>query len=320
MTTTGGVADVRFSDVFLFFPTFSGSGLTTTNPSACSSGCSSSVQGFFAGAGAVRAGLGYRIDDGAEQVVGAAAFSQSGFTAAPAGALVGADIALSHTGAHDLGTFGASDAFKTLNTTGSIDSSGKLVSILESSGLTTIGSATTVAGESGNDGIIGWSRWANGTLGGFSSHAGGTIAGTQSFHNVFGIPTSAADMTALAAGAVTATYTLLGATKPTTDAVGATPGTLTQRIAHGEFRRRHRGVQCRAQRQRAQRQHQCSRPADIELGLRRCRADDRDGLWIGMYGSVHGFFAGAMAARAGVAYNIQNGAGNFVNGAAAMKR
>jgi hypothetical protein len=54
---------------------FQGEGLTPTTPSSCSCGCSANVQGFFAGANAERAGLGYHITDfSSPDIVGAAAF------------------------------------------------------------------------------------------------------------------------------------------------------------------------------------------------------------------------------------------------------
>jgi hypothetical protein len=55
--------------------TSSGSGPGSLNTSGCMSNCSASVAGFFAGASAERAGLGYTITDD-KRVVGAAAFSR----------------------------------------------------------------------------------------------------------------------------------------------------------------------------------------------------------------------------------------------------
>jgi len=57
---------------------FSMSSLSTGTGGACSSSCSASVQGFFAGANAERAGIGYRVIDSIanQTVVGAAAFTK----------------------------------------------------------------------------------------------------------------------------------------------------------------------------------------------------------------------------------------------------
>jgi hypothetical protein len=52
--------------------------VTPTGGSACSSGCSASANGFFAGANAERAGMSYHINDFAgKQVLGAAAFKKN---------------------------------------------------------------------------------------------------------------------------------------------------------------------------------------------------------------------------------------------------
>lgn len=62
--------------------TFSGSfgkgqGVTGTNLNSCASTCSASVQGFFAGATAERAGLGYHVNDNfSTDIVGTAAFTK----------------------------------------------------------------------------------------------------------------------------------------------------------------------------------------------------------------------------------------------------
>jgi hypothetical protein len=49
--------------------------IASTSGSGCG-GCSAFVQGFFAGASAQRAGIGYRIDDSGAQISGAAAFAK----------------------------------------------------------------------------------------------------------------------------------------------------------------------------------------------------------------------------------------------------
>lgn len=321
-TSTGGTGNVRDSEVYLHSMGFSGNGLATANPTSCSSGCYTSVDGLFAGTNAARAGLSYRIFDydRDDRVVGAATFAQSGFTPAPAGALVGAYISLSHAGAHDLATFGTSDAFKTLDTYGSIDSTGNLVAIQESSGYTTLGTASPVPGESGNDGIIGWSRWTNGTLGGYGDHANRTLSGIESFHNVFGTPTSASDMTALQTGNVTATYNLIGATKPT-DAAGAMPGTLTSASLSANFGTGlvtfNAALSANAQSYNI---NATGLPISGSGFGGSASSVTGSGCACGCSGSVLGFFAGAMAARAGVAYNILNSSGSHVNGAAAFAK
>ena len=61
-----------------FSGSFSGTPQVTGTGGACSSGCSALVNGFFAGASAERAGLGYKIDDSiaSKSVIGTAAFKK----------------------------------------------------------------------------------------------------------------------------------------------------------------------------------------------------------------------------------------------------
>jgi hypothetical protein len=324
VVTTGGVGSTSASEVSIFGAEFSGGGIPTSNAAACASACSAAVRGFFAGAGAARVGFGYRIFDTADEVVGAAAFTQTGFTAAPGGGtLVGPSVMINYAGAHDPSNFPASDSFFLADTFGSVDSSGKLLSFVDAGFTsTTIGTASAAPGESGNDGIIGWSRWRNGTVGGSSSHAGGILAGTQSFHNVFGAPTPLSDMTALQAGNVTATYTLLGATNPTTDAVGAMPGTLSSASLTANFGPGTVSFNANVNVNAAAYAINATGLAISGSGFSGSSFGYTTGAACasGCSTSIHGFFAGAMAARAGVAYNIQNGAGNYVNGAAAFTK
>jgi hypothetical protein len=58
---------------------FEGSGFFTSGAN-CSGGCSTKIEGFFAGDAASRAGLTYRVnpDFSAPRIVGAAAFQKSG--------------------------------------------------------------------------------------------------------------------------------------------------------------------------------------------------------------------------------------------------
>lgn len=57
---------------------FQGEGMNGTTQSSCLSGCDASVQGFFAGTSAERAGLGYRIGEflDGKNIVGTAAFTK----------------------------------------------------------------------------------------------------------------------------------------------------------------------------------------------------------------------------------------------------
>jgi len=72
----GGNAQIASGTAF--FSGASGAGLTVsgTSGSACSSVCTASVDGFFAGSSAERAGLGYNILDTTKTIVGTAAFAK----------------------------------------------------------------------------------------------------------------------------------------------------------------------------------------------------------------------------------------------------
>lgn len=86
-------------------------------------------------------------------------------------------------------------------------------------------SASVIAGAFSSDGVIGWGRWSSGTT---------TSGSLIDFHYVTGIPTPTADLAAL--GGITATYNLIGYTFPTAQdgTVGQAPsGTLTANFGGG---------------------------------------------------------------------------------------
>jgi hypothetical protein len=122
-----------------------------------------------------------------------------------------------------------------LGNAGTLDAAGRLVSFDDPPGNTTSGS--TAIADSGNDGVIAWGRWTNGTTAGTGPNALRTLSGNDSFHYIAGIPTSDADMAALASGGVTATYSSAGGTAPTTDRGGIgtlNSGSLTARFASAQ--------------------------------------------------------------------------------------
>ena len=85
----------------------------------------------------------------------------------------------------------------------------------------------TAPGASGNDGIIAWNRWLSGTTGGTGPHSGRSIDGGEGLHYAVGVPTPQSDMDALRTANISATYTFLGATRPTSNDSSATSvGTL----------------------------------------------------------------------------------------------
>jgi hypothetical protein len=118
-----------------------------------------------------------------------------------------------------------------LDNPGTLDAAGRLVSFDEAPGTTTTGS-TSVA-DAGNDGTLAWGRWTSGTTAGTAANALRTFGAGDGLHYIVGIPTSDADMVALANGGVTATYALAGATAPTIDRGGI--GTLNSASLTARF-------------------------------------------------------------------------------------
>ncbi|MGH8664517.1 MAG: hypothetical protein ACREUX_09645, partial [Burkholderiales bacterium] len=74
----GGRTYAVVGTAFISSGVFSGNPTVTDVSGACGSGCTASVQGFFAGPSAERAGLGYHINDSIikKDIVGAAAFAK----------------------------------------------------------------------------------------------------------------------------------------------------------------------------------------------------------------------------------------------------
>jgi hypothetical protein len=94
-----------------------------------------------------------------------------------------------------------------------LDTAGGLVSftnadIVEgpSAGATTLGGATVVS--QGNDGIVAWGRWVNGTTGGDGMYSNQDLIGEGPLHYVVGLP--ATNMPTSGIG----TYTMIGSTTP----------------------------------------------------------------------------------------------------------
>ena len=166
--------------------------------------------------------------------------------------------------------------------------------------------ATTIAGAFSVDGVIGWGRWSSG-----NSSSGSLI----DFHYVTGVPTPSADLTAL--GGVTATYNLIGYTLPTAQdgTVGQAPsGTLTASFGNASFN------------------SSLSVNLTVPIGGQTFSVSGGTtfpsqsmpqtfSFYTGGSAAVNGFFAGANAAFAGIAYKIENFSemGN-ITGTAAFKK
>ena len=166
-------------------------------------------------------------------------------------------------------------------------------------------SASVIAGAFSSDGVIGWGRWASGTT---------TSGSLIDFHYVTGIPTPTADLVAL--GGVTATYNLIGFTFPTAQdgTVGQAPsGTLTANFGGGVSNSTislNMTVPIGGQ------------TFSIVGGTSWASASMPQTFSFNTAcAAVNGFFTGANASHAGIAYKIDSGMSmGYVSGVGAFKR
>ena len=197
--------------------------------------------------------------------------------------------------------------------------------------------AFDTTGASGNDGIIAWNRWvAPGTtlpiaLGG--SHGNLNMSDQDSLHYVIGVPTPQSDMLALSIANVTATYDLLGATRPTSRG-GGNPSSTIGELSSGNLFVNFGTSQVTAT---LVVQTVVSTYNVVGTNLPIVSSGFSSALAPGSVtvspvvpntacsnvcsGTIDGFFAGAKASRAGVAYSFTDAAAESQTaGAAAFKR
>jgi uncharacterized protein (DUF433 family) len=233
--TTGGIANATSSEVAVRSgtATFAGVGIPVTwkdgSPvsSFTVSSWTASVDGFFAGAAAERAGLTYW--EANSTFAGNAVFALSSLdVGAPGGGGGGGAFTASlDTSSPPLAMVYAGPSTFTNTTVGitpvTQDSSTGLVTAYTPAETVTINTAQ--GADMGGDALITWGRWVNGTS--RSSGTGGgpydldTIGAEQGFHYVIGKPSPSLP----ASG--TANFTLLGATNPTFGDGALPAGTLT---------------------------------------------------------------------------------------------
>ncbi len=115
-----------------------------------------------------------------------------------------------------IGIVGVSGAQTRDSSTLTLNADGSLNSFVKS-GLTTSQGTATMA-DYGGDSIIGWGRWSNGTV--TIDNVATPLGANQGLHHFWGVPTPTMPTTG------TATYTLLGSTKPTETTGAWAPGTF----------------------------------------------------------------------------------------------
>lgn len=163
-----------------------------------------------------------------------------------------------------------------------------------------IGSTFTI------DGILGWGVWSSGTMDGDSG-----MTSLTDIHYIVGKPTDSSELSALASGNITATYSLIGYTAPTSNSVGGVGsnvqadlsinfGTATSTLAVStDFA----GTNYSAS----------NVTASLNLST---------GTMAGGSGSLSysGFVAGANASYAGIAYTLDASVNGTLSGALAFKK
>lgn len=168
---------------------------------------------------------------------------------------------------------------------------------------------------SATDGIIGWGRWNGGTTvdnssGGCCAHPLDLISGDpilgDTFHYVVGLPTPQADIDAMSN--ITATYSLIGGTRPTGDGFEGGVGTLNGGSLTAYFGSRTVDANLQISLPSAGNYDISANSMNINAnstfsgGGTIAQATSGVGCSGGCYGNISGFFAGANASRAGVAY------------------
>lgn len=211
---------------------------------------------------------------------------------------------------HDVAGIAVATSYPVSNVTASFASDGSLQSAVDASLPAMLDAAMQAsAGGFSADGVIGWGRW--------SSAAGvfnGQSADVTDLHYVIGKPASTTDLVAL--GSASATYHVIGSTRPTDqlgNVGGAPSGTLVATFSAGS--------------------------ADLNLNLSvpiNGQTYQASGSGMAYYspnfniyglsgagvnsGSASGFLAGANASHAGLTYQLETTDNTTVSGAVAFKR
>ncbi|MBI1888090.1 MAG: FecR domain-containing protein [Nitrosomonadales bacterium] len=179
---------------------------------------------------------------------------------------------------------------------------------------------------SATDGIIGWGRWNGGITDEnypypHPMHLTNGDTG-DTFHYVVGLPTPQADIDAMSN--ITATYSLLGGTLPTGDGFEGGVGTLNGGSLTAYFGSRTVDVGLQIAFPAAGSYDITATGMDINSGSTFSGSGTATGSGYcseGCYANVAGFFAGANASRAGVAYSFDDpySSGNVAGVAAFTK-
>lgn len=204
-------------------------------------------------------------------------------------------------------------------TTANFDSSGALThfSTMDGGeGVLSVAAGVTAGALS--DGIIGWGRWSSGSI----SDWGNPPSALQDVHYVVGIPTPAADMSALQLGSMVGTYTLAGFTFPTAynsstgvTTVGTQPISGSMSADFGTA-----AVWGNLNVPMGTNTYSTSWGGWMSGSNFGGSGSVSGGSCCGCGSSIQGFFAGPMAARAGLVYQFYGTDFGTISGAAAFKQ
>jgi hypothetical protein len=193
------------------------------------------------------------------------------------------------------------------NTTIVLDGTGNLTSFLDTfEGTVSVGSSTSIS--SGNDGVIAWGRWANGSTAGAASF--NTMSPSE-LHYVVGIAPTAMPTSG------SATYSMIGATPPSSaESVTVNSSSLTINFGslsgafHGSFTVNGTALQTLAG----------GAGFSVGSGGTLSGGGCMTGACVGGNISLQGILAGAGAARAGMAYVLNPSFTSGAHGVIAYKK
>jgi hypothetical protein len=190
------------------------------------------------------------------------------------------------------------------------DATGALTQFKPSSGSPVVGIGSGSQADFGSDGILAWGRWTgtvnlNGTP--------MTYSPDQGLHYVVGMPT------AMMPTAGSATYSLIGASRPTYMAGNTAPGTVTGGTLTATFASTFVNLNLSGFTVAMPDRTYVMAGSGCGSGSAFALSTSVTGCFSGCSGTVQGFFAGASAERVGMAYHISDSPNN-VAGAAAFSK
>jgi hypothetical protein len=356
LATTGGVSDPSVSELSLRPGTATFGGVVPTTRGSNQFGrlpcgtCQGTVEGFFAGPDAERAGVSFQVIESGPSgtiasVSGAWAFELTALPApvapAPTPPPAPAFVPLDPAGPFDMARAGGpADATASLSSLGVMtqnQATGAIERFGQAAFTNELARGTAQSADVGGDALITWGRWTDGSYEQVQTFGNTPVAlgAEQALHYVIGAATPGANIPASG----TASFSLMGATKPTFGDGALAAGTLagSMSVSWGGAAATKVGMDLTV-----------TMPGDASYSVvtagglaspslsqvqtffgaqffgtvpvasagRACASNPG-----GCGANIAGFFAGPAAERAGIAYQLGSGnAQQSIHGAAAFKR